>query len=239
MLRAVRPYAVIAAIVLASAAAFGVDSPDALVNPASGLIETVDATWSGSNYNVRYTEVTSGGEQTKSFLLTSNTANDVDPRISTSATGDAVVAWWRDLATDAVIYRKHSFTTGAWGPERVAGGTKSSNSHPRVTYDGDKPWVAYQIQNSKSQSVGVQIIDDTPEPICSIVATTSYTGNLDIRLHAASGHLWVTWMDSSSYVGYSEYSHSVRLWSLPAWEPLGGGSVSGALSRIESRILGY
>ena len=201
MLEASRRYAVIAAIGLASVAAFAVDPPDLRVNVMSDLIETVDATWSGSNYNVRYTQTTSEGEQTASFLLTTNAANDIDPRISSAENGDAAVVWWRDLATDVVLYRKHSFATGAWSPERTAGAAGQSNSHPRVIYAGGTPWVAYQVQNAKNRSVGAQIIDETPEPIPQIVATTPYSGDLDIRLHAESGHLWLTWIDSNSYVG--------------------------------------
>ena len=236
MPRAIRPYA---AIVLASAGAFGVDPPDARVNPFSELIETVDTTWSGSNYNVRYTEGTPSGEQTGSYVLTTNAANDVDPRIaSSSSTGDAAVVWWRDLTTDAIVYRRHSYATNTWTPERIAGNTIKSNSHPRVVYAGDTPWVAYQIQNPKSRSVGAQVIDDTPEPITACVATTTYSGDLDIRLHAESGHLWLTWNDSSSYVGYSEYLYGSQYWALPAREPFSAGGPLAALSRIRSRILG-
>ena len=111
MHNAIRPLAVIAAIVLTTAVASIVDPPDVSVNTVSGLIETVDAAWSGTNYNVRSTQVTSAGEQLSSTILTANTANDVDPRLTISPSGDVLVAWWRDLATDAVIYRKRALVT--------------------------------------------------------------------------------------------------------------------------------
>ena len=236
---AIRRCFVIAGIVLTSAAAFGVDAPDLRINAVSGFIETVDATWSGSNYNVRYTQMTSAGQQTASTLLTSNASNDVDPRIASAQSGDVVVSWWRDLATDAVVYRKRSFATGAWSPERTAGLPNESSSHPRVVYASDKPWVAYQIQNSKTRSVGAQIIDDDPEPFRSIVATTGYTGDLDIEINAVSRHLWVTWIDNASNVGYAEYSYEKQLWSVPAREPFAADSVSAARSRIRDRVLGF
>ena len=239
MHNAIRPCSMIAAIVLGSAAAFGVDPPDLRINAVSGLIETVDATWSGSNYNVRHTQVTSAGQQTLSSLLTANAANDVDPRIAIAPNGDVVVAWWRDLATDALVYRRRSFASGAWGVERAAGVAAESNSHARVVYAGDTPWVAYQIQNARTRSVGAQIIDDDPEPIRSIVATTSYSGDLDIQLNAESRHLWVTWIDNASNVGYAEFVYEKQLWSLPAQEPLAADSVSAARSRIRGRVLGF
>jgi hypothetical protein len=234
---AIRPISVIAAIVLTSAVAFGADPPDVRINNLSGLIETVDATWSGTNYNVRYTQVTSAGQQMTSTVLTVNSANDLDPRIAIAPNGDALVAWWRDMATDAVVYRKRAFATGAWTLEHAAGAANERNSRPRVVYAGDTPWVAYQIRNSMTRSVAAQIIDDDPEPFRSIVATTSYGGDLDIQLNAESTHLWVTWIDNGSNVGYSDYSDEQRLWSVPAHEPFASDSVSAARARIRARLL--
>ena len=98
--------------------------------------------------------------------------------------------------------------------------------------------MAYQVQNAKNRSVGAQIIDETPEPIPQIVATTPYSGDLDIRLHAESGHLWLTWIDSNSYVGYAEYIYQSHYWALPSREPYAAGAVAAARSRIRNRILG-
>jgi len=237
MPNAIRRSFVIAALFLIPAAAFCVDAPDVQVNAMSGFVEVVDAAWSGSNYNVRYTQAMTDGNPKGSTLLTSNAANDVDPRIAGAPSGDVVVAWWRDLKVDVVIYRKRTLSTGVWGPERTVGRTTESGSRPRVAYLGGVPCVAYQIQNSKSRSVGAQIIDSDPEPFRSIVATTSYSGDLDIQLDAELDHLWVTWIDSTSSVGYSEYDPQTRLWALPTFEPFATDSVTAARSRIRARVL--
>ena len=234
---AIRRYFVIAGVVLTSAAAFGGDPPDLRINAVSGLVEVVDAAWSGSNYNVRYTQVMTDGDSKGSTLLTSNAANDIDPRIGSAQNGDVAVVWWRDLKIDMVVYRKRSLATGAWGPERTVGRTTESGSHPRVLYTGNKPWVAYQIQNSRSRSIGAQIIDDDPEPFRSIVATTSYSGDLDIQIDAEMNNLWVTWIDTASNVGYSEYDSQARLWALPRFEPFATDSVTAARSRIREHVL--
>src|SRR5262245_60684677 len=103
MRRTIGPGAAAAAIVLASTTAFGVDPPDARVNPVSSLIETVDAAWVGNNYNVRYTSTTTDGQQTTSYFLTTNAANDIDPRLAIAPNGDTAVVWWRDLGTDVML----------------------------------------------------------------------------------------------------------------------------------------
>jgi hypothetical protein len=238
MRNANRRFLVVAAVVLASAAAFGVDAPDLRVNATAGLIETVDATWSGKDFNVRCTETTTLGLQLSSTVLTTNAANDIDPRVAIAPAGDVLVVWWRDLSKDALIYKKRSAATGAWGLERMAGVATESNSHPRIAYDGAKSWVAYEIQNSNSRSIGVQIIDDDPEPFRSIIATTSRVADLDVQLSVEASHLWVSWIDNSRRVGYAVYDHQKQLWSAPAYEAYLDDSVAAARSRIRGYVLG-
>ena len=236
---AMRSFCVAAATVLVSIAVAGSDPPDVRIDALSGLIETVDATWSGTNYNVRYTALDTSGQVTSSQLLTTNSADDLDPRIVLSGTGNAYVAWWRDTATDLVVYRKRSYATGAWASEHSVGIATESNSRPRVVYAADKAWVAYQIQNAKSRSVGAQVIDDDPEPIRTILGTTSFTGNLDIQIQFDSGHLWVTWIDTSLRVAYAEYDYARRAWGTVAYESYATDSISAARTRIRAIVMYY
>jgi hypothetical protein len=238
MRKAIRRSSVVAGVVLASAAGFSADPPDLKINPTSGLIEVVDAAWSGSNYNVRFSQTTTEGDLVGSTLLTSNSAPDVDPRIASASGGETVVVWWRDVKVDLVIYRLRSAATGAFGPERTVGRTTESSSRPRIVYSGGSPWVAYQIQNAnKSRSVGAQIIDDDPEPFRSIIATTTYTGDLDVQIDSEMNHLWVTWIDNATHVGYSEYDAAHGLWGVPRFEAFSTDTVAAARSRIRVVVL--
>jgi hypothetical protein len=234
----VLPIAVIAAVVLTSAVTPVVDPPDICMNPISGLIETVDATWSGTNYNVRSMQVTPTGEQLSATALSSNDANDVDPRVAVAPDGDVVVVWWRDLATDAVIYKKRPVGSEVWGEEHTVGAAYESNSRPRLAFAKGTAWVAYQIQNPKNRSIGCQIIDDDPEPFRSLIVTTSYPGLLELQLKSESDHLWVTWVDTGLRVGYSEYDPSKLTWTVPVFEPFAADSAMAARARIRERVLG-
>jgi len=236
---AMRSFCVAAATALVSIAVAGVDPPDVRINSLSGLIETVDATWSGTNFNVRYTALDATGQVTNSQLLTTNTADDLDPRIVLSGAGNAYVAWWRDTAIDQVVYRKRNYATGAWTYEHIVGLATESNSRPRIVYAGDKAWVAYQIQNMKSRSVGAQVIDDDPEPIRTILGTTSFTGDLDIQLQFDSGHLWVTWVDTSLRVAYVQYDYARRAWGTISYESYATDSIPAARARIRSIVMCY
>lgn len=224
---------------LVAGAPVAVDPPDVELNTATGLIDTVDAAWSGSNYNVRFTEATVSGVQTSTFYLTSNSAPNLDPRIACAVNGDLAVVWWRDLATDALIYRRRASASGTWTLERALGSASESASHPRVIYAGSKAWVAYQIQKNGSRAVSAQVIEDDSEPTRTIVAATSYGGDLDIQLTYESGHLWITWIDGSSRVGYSEHNPTTLLWTAAAVESYAPDSIAEARERIRSRIIGH
>jgi hypothetical protein len=232
-----RPCTALAVFGWACWAAFAVDPPDVRINTATGLIETVDATWSGTNYEVRHTLENGEGQLVSSFLLSANSTNDLDPRIAVSSSGNAYVVWWRDTSPNVVVFRARAGGTGRWGGERTAGLATESNSRPRVANDGFHSWVVYQIQSSKERCVGAQIIDDDPEPVRTIVASTAYQGDLDLQLSAEAGHLWVTWIDTGSRVGYSEYLREKGYWTLPAYESFATDSVSAARERIRQRIL--
>ena len=229
---------ILATVFLAAAAQVAVDPPHIELNAATGLIEAVDSTWSGNNYNVRFTEGTVAGEMSYSLPLTTNPANDLDPRIACTAKGDVVVVWWRDLTTDAIVCRKRSIVTGAWSPEKLLGVANESGSRPRVVDVGNDAWVAYQIQKNQTRAVGAQVIEDDSEPTRTIVATTSYSGNLDIQIMFESGNLWITWIDSASRVGYSEYNPTTELWTSAAVESFASDSIAAARARIRARILG-
>ena len=234
---AIRPLAVCAAIGLATVAALGVDPPDLEINSLTGLVETVDATWSGTNFNIRYSVMNGAGSLTSSVILTSNSADDLDPRIAINPGGNAYVVWWRDIATDKIFFRKRTLATGTWASEQPIGQANESNSRPRIAMAAATPWVAYQIQGARTRSVGAQIIDDTPEPFRTILGTTSFGGDLDVQINSVAGHLWVTWVDNTQRVGYAEYAFDKRLWLPTGYESFSSDSIAEARSRIESSIL--
>ena len=186
---------------------------------------------------MRFTEATPDGDSQGWTLLTTNAGNDVDPRITGAPSGDTFVVWWRDLKVDVVIYRKRTLATESWGPERVAGRTTESASRPRIAYFNGDACLAYQIQNSKSRSIGAQIIDDDPEPFRAIVATTTFAGDLDIQVESEMNHLWVTWIDAAANVGFSEYHPATGLWDVPTFEPFATDSAAAARSRIRASVL--
>lgn len=230
-------------VLLFCTALFGLetqDPPDSEVNPQSGDIETVDPIVVGSNQDIRY--VVDHGISTTPDIetVTENALDDRNPRLVISTAGDAWVVWWRDDTVDKVLSRRRDLSEEAWDDERVLSLTSESSSHPAVVHDGTDAWVAYEYLNGTDISIGVATIIDEPDPVDDRieVASTGFSGEIDVMIHAESGHLWVTWVDSSTYVGWVEYDYTNETWSSAATESYAADTVAEARERIRDEVLG-
>lgn len=218
---------------------FAADPPASKVNPKSGLIEIADSVWSSNNYDIRHT-IDHGHQAPETFTVSSNSLDDRRPNLTIAASGDTWVTWWRDDSTDKVLARKRTYATSTWGSERLVSNTGESSRSPAITFDGSKAWVFYQFVSGSNASLAVGVINDEPDPIGmrDVVATTSYTGTVDPDIQAESGHLWASWVDSASYVGWSEYDYASQTWDSPSYQSYSGGTVAGARDTIRSTVLG-
>ncbi len=231
------PVTILAMSALASSTLLAVDPPDSKVNPQSGNIEIADPTWSGFSYDINY--VINDRGSAESHSIASNALDDRAPRMAIAANGDAWVVWWRDDSTDQVFVRERDYSTGTWSAERTVGQTGESGQSPFVVHDGVDAWVAYEIASSGDTDIAVGVITDDPEPISrNIVASTGNTGARDVRLHAESGKLWVTWIESSDRVGWSEYDATGDVWAFADYELYVNDSVEQARARIQDTVLG-
>ncbi len=223
-------------------AAVAADPPDSELNPVTGAIETADATLADGNYEIRHVTNYGPGQNLVVVVLTSNGVDDVGPRLAIDATtGDTWVLWWRDGATDQVLFRRRTNASGAWSAERVLSDPGLSARKGRIAHDGTDPWAAYEADGAAgSRSIIVSLIPDDPDPIPpgATVGTTTNGGELDLTLQSESGQLWVTWVDSASQVGWTKRDHATGLWSAVSYESYAADSVAAARTRIRARVLG-
>lgn len=220
--------------------AMATDPPDSEVNPLTGNIETGDTSLIGAVHNIRYTIDPGGGQPILTVLLTNNGEDDISPRIEISTAGDTWITWWRDGTTPQVFIIKKTYTTGIWSTEVSISETAEDSSQPELVHDGTNLWIAYEIDNTGDRSIAVSIIGDEPEPVGSriVLGTTGFSNDLDVLPHAVSGHLWVTWVDSTSDVGWSEYDYSTDTWTVVSYESYSIDSIEDARNRIGALVTG-
>src|SRR5262245_12533772 len=82
------------------------DPPDSKINPQSSYIEVVDSTLSGGDYDIRHGIKVSPDDPPQATWLTSNSTDDIGPRVAIASNGDVFVVWWRDTTTDQVYLRE-------------------------------------------------------------------------------------------------------------------------------------
>lgn len=216
------------------------DPPDSEVNPQSNNIETTDSTWATDNFDIRHVIDPGDGLSRMVFTVAADGADDLDPRLTIAASGDTWVVWWRDDAIDEVLIRKRSYTGGTWSEEALVSKKNESSREPEILHDGTSVWVAYRYEDQDDTAIAVRSILDGPDPVSGrvIVSTTSFTGDVDVQIHFESSHLWMTWVDGASNVGWSEYDYTAESWDSPAYESYATDSVEDARGRIRSDVLG-
>ncbi len=215
------------------------DPPDAALNPVSGAIEVTDAVLSGSDLDIRYVVKPPDGGATTTAVLTDSTASDLDPRIDIKPSGNTWIVWWRDAETPEVLYRVKNYETGSWASEARVSAEGEAASHPTIVHDESTTWVAYQGQTSSGISIKCSHTDDGPEPIpdATVIATTTFSGNPDALIQSESGHIWASWVDSTTAVTWSELDKGTGEWSTPQAESYEGSTVKAARDAIRSAIL--
>lgn len=230
---------VLSAFVLAVASVLPAsDPPDSKVNPQSGFIETADSYWSGSDYSVRHTIHRGEGQPPIVTALTSSGLDEMGSRLAISGSGDSWVVWWRDDTTDEVLIRKRTYSTGSWDSARRVSDASESSRGPEIVFDGSHPWVVYEATAQGGTEVSVAIIDESPDPISPLgLRVTSFAGDVDPIIQSDSGHLWVSWVDSATNVGWCEYDYQTGTWSSPSYESYTSDSLEAARARIRTDVL--
>jgi hypothetical protein len=215
------------------------DAVDMKVNPQNSYVEEVRSEYVASSYDIRL--LISQGLDTDPtvYYVSTNAADDRSPRVEISPAGDTWITWWRDLATDEVRVREFQHASQTLGADRLVSQSTENARNPEIVYDGATPWVVYEVHGGSSKSIAVAHITDEPDPVGPGVTlrTTSYGGNMDARIHHASGHLWVTWVDGTSDVGWSEYDTGEESWSAAAYESYSGSTVGAARQAIRNSVL--
>ncbi len=225
---------------LASLPSLASDPPDSELNPMSGFIETTDAVWQTDNYNVRHVINLGNGYKRETFMVTIDSLDEVGSRLAITDDGNSAVTWWRDSEIDKVLMRIRTYSSGEWTPVKLISESTESSRNPEIVFDGTAIWVAYEFDYSNETAVGVQIINDDPNPLGSraIVTTTDYAGDLDTMIHEEAGHLWISWVDSGTEVGWSEYDYGTEEWDTESYEWYADDSVEAARERISATIIG-
>ena len=222
---------------VAAAIVWAGEPPDSEFNLATGNIETVDAPADEGNL-VRHV-VDSGAGGSHSATTISTDAGRA-PRISIKTAGDTWVVWWRDTAVDHIYLTIYDLQEKTWSAETIISDPTEESRFPEIVHDASAAWLVYQIDTgSGSEIAGLSIID-SPDPWSArtIIASSTATGDLDVRIHAKDDHVWTTWIDSTSDVGWSKYDAVADSWDLPQYESYAASDVPTARANIRATVLG-
>jgi hypothetical protein len=223
------------------------DPPDSAINPRSGLVEIVDAALDQEGeFFVRHVIDPGSGIARSTHFITYDTDMDPSPRLCINEDGDTWVAWQMSYPDPVIRLVKHDYTAGTWGEELDLDDWYDWHLNPEIVHDGADLWVAYEAyvvlisSEEPYTKIMAQAIHDGPDPIIGgphTLAVTEWTGDHDVLINYESEHLWVTWIDSETEIGWSEYDYATENWSPAEYEPYGTDDPETVRARIAEVVL--
>jgi hypothetical protein len=211
-------------------------APDLEVNPVTGAVEAVEISPEDGGL-VRHVE---DDTQTGVVLQTVVSAEPAaDSQIAIKETGESW-AVWEEAATAEIRYAYRDPLTKIWSAETTVSGTGEASHAPRIVHNGLETWVAYEIETGSSTSIAVTGIIDSPEPFppAVTIATRTFAASAELDLRAESGRVWVSWLESETELGWSEYDPSTGEWTSPRLETYAGSTVATAKDGVRRLVLG-
>jgi hypothetical protein len=194
-------------------------------------------TWSyrgGSDHDVALAVWTATGWQTQ--FLTSDRANELDPRVFAAPDGSLHATWW--VPAGDVYYLSNA--GGDWGvPQRISS-NPSLGRRPSVAIWRGSVLVAYERDAGPgAQEVACAVLapDGPTAPFGAF--TVARTQPLDVILHVSGSRLWMDWKQSATEIAYSVRGE--QAWSRPATVPWTDPSWLGereARARVRELVLG-
>jgi hypothetical protein len=202
--------------------------------------ENPEAVWSAkgesdSSYEIRYSYL-DGTDWAPSTALTSDAIDDYDPRLAFDSSGNRKVVWWSDEDNDKIKFSTLPASGGSWStPETISDESEDCRLPALVVHSGTV-YTSYQRIDASGRSV-LASSEDSPDPwAADLIRSTQRTTDLRTRIHSSNGQLWVDWIDSDSYLGYSE--HINGSWGSPGYESYSGDNdIGNGRQRIRQTIV--
>lgn len=203
------------------------------------LNENPEAVWSAigisdSSFEIRYSYL-DGTDWVPSTALTSDSVDDFDPRLAFDSSGNRKVVWWTDENYDRIKLSTQSYSGGSWSTPIVLSSDSENCRYPSIANHNGSIFISYERIDSSGRSI-LASIEDSPDPwSANLIQSTQRNTNLETRIHSCNGCLWVDWIDSDTYLGYSEYVNGS--WNSPEYESYDGETdIGNGRQRIRQAI---
>jgi len=207
--------------------------PDIAMDPVTRWPHVVWAYNNGTDHDIAYSRWDGDGWLQTEFL-TSNAADEIDPRIHVD--GDAVyVVWWEKDAQSVWFVKRPRL--GAWEvPEQVS---ERREMRPSVaTWGGTVLVVAESEDGQGGRDIVLSTRLGQGDFEAEVVGATPENLALDVVLHVEREKMWMDWKRSGTEFAYSEFTGAA--WAPAAtlpWTDHSWIAVEEARLRIRSLIL--
>jgi hypothetical protein len=180
-----------------------------------------------------------GGAWSAPIVIASGPGDDLDPAWFQDAAGRQHAAWWRAGAAGAggmILHAWREPGQPAFSAEEIVSAPGEAARNPSLTVlPSGEVLIAYETDSV----LGVRRVIVASKDLGSggyqrqVLAESSYSGSLSPEVGARAGKAWVSWIDSTSAVGYSRRTDGE--WMTPSGAEPYQGANDAPRARITAR----
>lgn len=201
-------------------------SPDVFYHQTDNRPYVVWAYDNGPDHDIAFAQWTDTGWSAEQFL-TSDTDDELDPRVFIGSDDETYVVWWVDGPDPRVMLTSRTTNLTAWEiPVRVSPPGEIAQ-RPTVAVHQGVLRVAYQrhagIEPTSARELVVRRFDADRGFLEEHVVSVPRGDRLDPMLHVESGRLWMDWKHTDTRFGSAELVNANWTaptqygWSDPSW----------------------
>jgi hypothetical protein len=186
----------------------GDGSLDLAVHPATGWPSVVWAYNAGAHRDVAFAEW-DGGAWSATAFLTGGPTDDLDPRVFVEPDGTVHVTWWTDGPVATVFVRTRPAGSAIFGPAFQVSEGLIPSRRPSAAVTGGIFRVAYERDSAMpgaAQEIVVATAGAGGAFGFEVVASTTRSERLDVKVHSEAGHLWLDWKHDAAEFGCAEHA---------------------------------
>ena len=185
-----------------SGASRGDGRPDVAIDAVSNSPHVVWAYHNGSSHDIAYSRWT-GDEWLPTELLTSGSANEIDPRIFVDE-NTIYVVWWETGSEKVWLVTRPR--DGEWQPSESVSQALQTGMRPSVvSWQGTVLVAAEEDDGLGGKLILLSTRQGQGVYATETVGSVSADHDLDVVLHAEQGKLWLDWRHSDVEFAYSEF----------------------------------
>ena len=162
-----------------------------------------------------FSETVNGVWNQISVLTATTGVHEEDPAITSTPSGGSKIVFWRNMPASEIWMVERTSSAAAWSVPHKVSASSDPASYPSTAMAFGKVHIGYEVTRADGTKdiIVAGRLDNNPAASFQpeVIAHIGYTGKADVEVESHGAHLWVSWIQSATQLGWSSWQGGI--WS--------------------------